>query len=159
MGRINVDTTPDGWFDPDTSTVYDEDLRWIDETDEDDLDSSAEDEEGGYYVSAATGTDYSHEQLYHTADGRWVLKQWTNQKRAGTYSFISEAGAATWLDINTPPKPAPRRGRPEVGEAIHLRLPRELKAQLDQFASTNNITRAEAVRQLLAKDLADRAGN
>lgn len=159
MGRINVDSTPDGWFDPDTATVYDEDRRWIDETDEDDPDFSAEDEEGGYYVSAATGTDYSHEQLYRTADGRWVLKCWTDQKRTGTYSFISDAGAATWLDANTPPKPAPRRGRPEVGEAIHLRFPPELKVRVDQFASANNITRAEAVRQLLAQGLADRTAN
>lgn len=154
MSRINVDTTPDGWFDPDTSTLHEENLRWIDETDEDEVDSPDEDAETGYWVSAATGTDYSHEELYHTADERWVLKTWTNQKPAGTYDFITDSAAAAWLAINEPPKDSPRRGRPEVGEAVHLRLPPELKAQVDQFASTNNLTRAAAVRQLLTGGLA-----
>ncbi len=159
MSRINVDTTPDGWFDPDTATVHEEDLRWIDETDEDQLDDSFdEDAEGGYYVSAATGTEYSHERLYHTSDGRWVLMMWTNQKPAGTYTFISDSAAAAWLDTNEPSKAAPRRGRPEVGEPIHLRLTPELKARVDQYASTNGLTRAEAVRQLLTDGLADLAG-
>jgi len=155
VSRINIDTTPNGWFDPDTSTLYEEDLRWVDFRDEDELDDSEDADERGYYVSAATGADDSHESLYHTADGRWVLKSWTNQKRTGTYQFISESAAATWIEINEPPKaPSPRRGRPEVGGAVHLRLSPELKAQLDQFASTNDLTRAEAVRQLLADSLA-----
>ena len=153
MSRIDVDGTPDGWFDPETSTVHEEDLRWIDLTDEDDVDDADESAEGGYYESAATGTEHSHERLYHTPDGRWVLMAWTDQKRTGTYSFLSDSGATAWLAINEPAAAAPRRGRPEVGEPVHLRLPAELKERVDLFASVNGISRAEAVRRLVAGGL------
>lgn len=155
MSRVTVDATPDGWFDPETSTVHEENLRWIDLTDEDDLDDSSDDSgEGGYYVSAATGTDYSHEKLYHTSDGRWVLQKWTNHKRTGELAFISDSSAAAWLELNEPPEAPPRRGRPEVGPPVHLRLPAELKARVDRFASVSGVKRAEAVRLLLAEGLA-----
>ncbi|MFN6548080.1 hypothetical protein [Mycolicibacterium nivoides] len=158
MGRINVDNTPDGWFDPDTSTVYHENLEWVDTTDEDELDGSPEDgAERGYWVSAATESEHRHERLYHTSDGRWVLMAWSDEKPAGTYDFMSNAGAAAWRAINEPAKPASRRGRPEVGEAVHLRLPAELKAQVDDFASANALSRAEAVRRLLVDGLASAA--
>lgn len=153
MNRINVDTADDGWFDPDTSILYNEDLRWVDFADEDELEDSEDADERGYYVSAATGTDYSHECLYHTADGRWVLKEWTDQKRAGTYKFISASDAATWIENNEPPKTSPRRGRPEVREPVHVRLSPTLRTQLDRIASTDDLTRAEAMRRLLAAGL------
>lgn len=152
MSRIDIDTTPDGWFDPETSTVYQEGLRWVDLTDDDEWGDSDEGAENGFYVSAATGTEDSHQRLYHTADGRWVLMTRTDPKPA-SYAFISDSNAAAWREINDPPKPAPRRGRPEVGPPVHLRLSPELQAQVDHFASANDIKRAEAVRRLLTTAL------
>lgn len=159
MGKTEVEPGPNGSFDPESCTVYEEALQWVDDTDEDDLGVSSEDaDEHGHYVSAATGTDYSHERLYHTADDRWVLMMWTDQSSVATYAFISDSGAAAWRDNNGHAKPAPRRGRPEVGEPVHLRLPAELRARVDQFASASGVTRAEAVRRLLTGGLASLTG-
>lgn len=44
-------------------------------------------------------------------------------------------------------------GRPEVGKPINVRLGDDLLAQVDEYAATNGIPRAEAVRLLVARSL------
>lgn len=44
-------------------------------------------------------------------------------------------------------------GRPAVGTPVNIRLGDELLAQVDQFAATEGISRAEAIRQLVQRGL------
>jgi metal-responsive CopG/Arc/MetJ family transcriptional regulator len=44
-------------------------------------------------------------------------------------------------------------GRPTVGAPINIRLGDELLTQVDQFAITEGISRAEAIRQLVQRGL------
>lgn len=43
------------------------------------------------------------------------------------------------------------RGRPPIGERVEVRLPADMLAAIDQHAANNGMTRAEAIRDLLAK--------
>jgi metal-responsive CopG/Arc/MetJ family transcriptional regulator len=44
-------------------------------------------------------------------------------------------------------------GRPEVGAPINVRLGDELLAEVDAFAASEGIKRAEAIRQLVQRGL------
>ncbi|TRW85566.1 ribbon-helix-helix protein, CopG family [Mycolicibacterium sp. 018/SC-01/001] len=44
-------------------------------------------------------------------------------------------------------------GRPEIGQPINIRLGNELLAEVDAFAETEGIKRAEAIRQLVQRGL------
>jgi hypothetical protein len=51
--------------------------------------------------------------------------------------------------------PGPRgRGRPPVGQRIHVHLPEEVLAAVDQLAADAELTRAEVIRGLLVAALA-----
>lgn len=44
-------------------------------------------------------------------------------------------------------------GRPEIGQPINIRLGNDLLAKVDAYAAAASISRAEAVRVLVAKGL------
>lgn len=46
------------------------------------------------------------------------------------------------------------RGRPTIGTPVQIRLPAELLDQLDTWADEHDVTRAEAVRQLVGLAIA-----
>lgn len=91
MTRINIRTEPDdsgeitleGWFDADKATVYSEATDW----------------DGNNRISRATGSQYDHESLYRTAQGRWVLRSWSQNAadQIEVYRFIDAKTAREWL--------------------------------------------------------------
>lgn len=86
MQRIAL-TPTDGterttWFDADRAARYVEDTWW----------------DGSNWVSHATGSQYEHEAVFHTATGRWVLNHWSQWAgHPETYYEIEEAQAVDWL--------------------------------------------------------------
>jgi hypothetical protein len=70
-------TDGSGWFDLDSAERFDEATIW----------------DGRNRISLATGSQWDHEALYRTANGRWV-KHWWSQWQ-GTV-----AEAAAWLVQN-----------------------------------------------------------
>ena len=50
--------------------------------------------------------------------------------------------------------PTPRGGRPAVGPPVHLRLPEELAEAVDAYATSRQIARSTAIRELLVAGLA-----
>jgi hypothetical protein len=81
--RINLG---DGqWFNVAKATRWDEDKRF----------------DGHNMISVATGSEWSHEILYRTASGRWILCCWSNwQGTTDSYTVICENDAHKWLIDN-----------------------------------------------------------
>lgn len=158
MHRINVyDYTDDGyltsdrlagWFDADAATDYAEQTRW----------------DGNNHISVPTGSQWDHELLYRTKSGRWVLGRWSQrQGTAATCEFIDGDRAKDWLLANDwddaaaehfgPIEDEHGPGRPEIGPAINIRLPGPLLTAVDTWAQAHDLTRAAAIRTLLAAQL------
>lgn len=104
--------------------------------------------------------------IIRTAQGKWVFQRWSNwQGESNQHEYISDDGAREWLLRNHEDEAVAeyfgevaeeedrRPGRPEVGKPVNVRLGDELLAQVDIFASADDLSRAEAVRQLVAAGL------
>lgn len=126
------------------------------------------------------------ETLYHTSQGRWVLKTaWhiddcgrfvDNESavdpRSGgggpRYQFLNDADAIEWLRRNRyedwiqqylPELPDERGpGRPEIGGRVQVRLGHLLPA-VDSYAADHRCSRAEAVRLLVIGGLGNDAAD
>lgn len=138
-----------GWFDLDAAHAYDEDTWW----------------DGSNHISRATGSQWEHERLYRTAQGRWVHHAWSQRQGVGErWSFATDSAAREWLlsnghdtaveehfgEIETERGP----GRPEVGPAINVRLDPDLLRKVENYATTHTYgNRAEAIRNLLQEAL------
>ena len=73
------------WFDLESATKFAENTRW----------------DGRNHISVATGDQWSHEDLYRTAGGRWVKNSYSQwQGSSETWEEINEAEAAEWLVSN-----------------------------------------------------------
>jgi hypothetical protein len=83
MKRQSLD---DGtWFDIDKATVFEEDTYW----------------NGNNNISKATCSQWSHETLYKTKKGKWVLYHSSQyQDSRPSWEEISEEEAAKWLVVN-----------------------------------------------------------
>jgi len=84
--RINVRTEDGelvGWFSRDAAAEYHEDTYW----------------DGNNHISLATGSQWVHEVLLHTAGGRWVLARWSQWQGSGParYEYVGDAEAGCWL--------------------------------------------------------------
>ena len=154
MARINVFShDPEGfeprrmvgWFDPDKSQSWAEGTRW----------------NGSNTVSLATGAQFTHEHLYRTLGGRWVIETWSQWEGVETtYRFVSTDEAYDWLircdydseevaritGIGVPEETGPGTD----ATTLKLLLSRELLAATDAEAARVGISRAEWVRQTLA---------
>jgi predicted DNA-binding protein len=53
----------------------------------------------------------------------------------------------------------PSLGRPRIGTAVHIRLPDELLARIDEHAAARGITRAQAIRILIEDGLDEQPSN
>ena len=88
MTRINVFDDENkliGWFSDDAATAYDEDTRW----------------DGNNHISIATGSQWEHETLYRTQQGRWVISWWSQwQGSRPRRWFVGEDEARDWLLAN-----------------------------------------------------------
>lgn len=92
MKRVNVyDEWGDyaGWFNLETAEVFKEQAYW----------------DGSDYVSVNTNHKWTHEQLYRTKGGRWVL-EYIDQTNKDNYQikFIDEDEAKEWLERNDEPE-------------------------------------------------------
>lgn len=107
--------------------------------------------------------------LYRTAQGRWVLRTWSNwQGETDTYNYTTDDDARDWLIFNDYEAEAKQYfgavedergpGRPEVGGAALIRLG-DLLSEVDAWASHEGISRSEAVRRLCASGLSVRAAS
>jgi len=157
MNRVNVydrDSEEDaellGWFDADRAALYIEDTDW----------------DGSNQTSVNTRSQWEHEGLYRTAQGRWVLHRWSDyQGTLPSYEFVSAATAREWLLANhqdnavrehfgeVEPERGP--GRPEVGPAVNVRFPSDLLARVDAQAQREGLSRAEMIRRLADRCLAN----
>lgn len=83
MNRIALE---DGrWFDADKAETWGDDTYW----------------DGNNHISKATGSQWSHEALYLTAGGAWVLNWWSQvQGSRETYTVIEPEEATRWLVRN-----------------------------------------------------------
>ncbi len=71
-----------GWFETDSAVLFGEMQRW----------------DGRNHISRATGSQWDHEQLYHTRNGQWVLNEWSQyQGSLETHTQIDEDTAIDWL--------------------------------------------------------------
>ena len=59
------------------------------------------------------------------------------------------------MTTSTAPAPARGRGRPAIGDRIELRLPAALLAAVDQRAAEAGCKRAELLRWIVAKSMAE----
>lgn len=140
----NVSTVA-GWFDLDKATRYDENTHW----------------DGNNMVSSAVADRYGRQILYRTAKGRWVLNNWSQWSGSVlTYEFIEPAAAREWLIAQEEDEAVEQYfgeledergpGRPEVGNAVHIRLG-DLLAQLDEWAADHNMSRPDAMREAVRR--------
>jgi hypothetical protein len=73
------------FFDMDKATKYEEGTYW----------------NGNNHISKVTGSQWSHEILFRTASGKWVLNCYSQyQGSVETYEIISPADAAEWVVKN-----------------------------------------------------------
>lgn len=145
----NDKATVEGFFDLDKATEYREDTFW----------------NGNNHASVHTGSPHNHQMLYHTAGGRWVLHTYSNyQGVQPTYEFIDDNAARTWLITNNdhdlvgqlfgdlPDEAGPGPGRPAIGGEVKIMLG-DLLPAVDAWAAEQQISRAEAIRRLVAQAL------
>jgi len=73
------------WFSTEKAEAFEEGRDW----------------DGRNHISRATGSQWEHQRLYHTASGRWVLNHWSQyQGHPETYEIIDDEQAITWLVRN-----------------------------------------------------------
>lgn len=136
----------EGWFTEDKALKFTEDASW----------------DGSNWISAATGSQWTHEDLYRTAGGRWVLHWWSQESGVlGGYRFIDEDDALKWLLANRYEEDDISKhfsrgideergpGRPPVGDVVQVRFdPAKIK-MLDALARDEETSRAEIIRRLV----------
>lgn len=155
MPRINVyrydrrERTLDGWFEADSALEVAETTTF----------------DGRNNISVHSLSEFHHQSLYRTKGGRWVLCTWSQwQNSEPRYEFVDGETARKWLTINGSDDVITRHfgeveeergpGRPEVGEAINVRLGDDLLARVDAEATRRGKTRAATLRDLVDAALA-----
>lgn len=74
---------------------------------------------GNNWISAATGTQWDHEELVLTAGKRWVLHSWSQwQGSTPTWRFLSDTEAKEWLTTSAPSGTAEQFFSGEVEEEV-----------------------------------------
>lgn len=162
MTRINVySRRPDGDEDPYFEPQF---LGWFD------VDKVVEDIredtywDGNNHRGVMSKLQCGHERLYRTNKGRWVRYYNARSEFNGPefYEYLTDEQARDWLLRNnddesnaaaaryfgeTPEEQGP--GRPDLGPPVLIRLG-ELILPVDDWAEQEGISRAEAVRRLVA---------
>ena len=83
MKRIVLTDNSGRWFNAESAEVFHEDTDF----------------DGCNEISIATGSEWTHQALWRTAGGRWILNTWGSM-RLETYVEITSEAAARWLVIN-----------------------------------------------------------
>lgn len=155
MDRINVFEEKDGqrtlvgWFDVDAAKLKLRDPSCC----TDGIDGRHTDEPG------------PHENLWHTADGRWVLNQWFNDgdgyviTEEDRFYYLTDKQVRTWLAAHHYDKeyaahfgPMPAEVGPEIGDPVEVRLG-EFLAPVRELAALNGTRPATMVRTLVREAL------
>jgi hypothetical protein len=154
MRRINIYRSDNegknliGWFDADQAQEFREDTRW----------------NGHNRVSVHTADQFTHQSLYRTAAGRWVIEQWSQWDGAETtHRFVPDERAREWLLVNGSDDVVERYfgeieeergpGRPEIGKAINWRPGDDLLPRIDAEADRRGKSRADTLRELVKQAL------
>lgn len=160
MARINVytyakdeydETTLAGWFNDDASTAYQEATRW----------------DSNNQVSVNPVDQYSHQILYRTKGGRWVLHTWSQWQGAEPkFEFVNDATAKDWLIRNDEDDAVQKwfgeleeeagpnlGGRPAVGPKVEFRLSEDELARVDERVKKEGVSRSEMLRRLVVTSL------
>jgi hypothetical protein len=159
MARINITSVDEydgstklvGWFDDKACESWMEATEW----------------DGHNRIGRSTRSQWDHEVLIRTAGGRWVLNR--HSQRQGvmeTYEFVGSDRARDWLLLNghddeverlfgEPVEPERGPGRPEVGPMVNVRMEPAMIERLDEYAGLHGLSRAETIRQLVARALAE----
>jgi hypothetical protein len=150
MQRVSVtETTGDGkvrltgWFDYDKAEAFAEATYW----------------DGSRHASVNTSHwAEGNQTLLRTSQGRWILA-WKRAGQQDTFCYLSDETAQEWLIRNHRDDDVERffgrledergPGRPEIGEAINVRLGDRRLADVDAFARKRGLTRAAALRDLV----------
>ena len=136
-----------GFFTQESATYWHGDKRW----------------DGENRADINTKDSGRGEGIYRTAQGRWVLRSWSNwQGEDDTHAYITETDARDWLIFNGYDEDADKHfgpiedergpGRPEIGAPVQVRLG-DLLPMVDAWAAERGVKRAEAVRQLVSAGL------
>lgn len=82
MNRQNLTDGTPRWFDLERAQRFEEATTW----------------DGSNHISDATGSQWDHEAMYHTASGTWV-KHFSSQYqgRGETWTMVDESDAFAWL--------------------------------------------------------------
>ncbi|MEV6309948.1 CopG family transcriptional regulator [Streptomyces sp. NPDC051840] len=153
--RINVsdyDGRLLGWFVLESAERFLEDTKYVNDFDK---------------VSVNTLSETTHQTLYRTAKGQWVLNDWSDHSdSADDYRFISEGEAKNWLVLNGEDGAVERYfgeleeesgpnlgGRPSIGPKVETRLPQDVLATVDALAKSRSMSRADLLRQLVERGL------
>ena len=57
--------------------------------------------DGNNHISRATNSQWTHEILYRTPKGRWILHWWSQwQGSRERYEEVGDERAASWLSVN-----------------------------------------------------------
>ena len=140
-----------GWFDYDKAEKIHEDTEW----------------DGRNHISVATGSQWDHEMLLRTAQGRWVLETYSNRQGVmGTYRFVSDTEAREWLLRNNDDENAAKYfglveeergpGRPSIGEQVCFTVPATHLALVDAMAEQQGVARSVVLRAAIASYVARR---
>lgn len=140
---LTGETTVAGHFDLDRATVLDAETYW----------------NGSDRADVNTRSPHHHQRLIRTAQGRWVLERWSNYANTDdTHEYVDEPTARDWLLVNgynseadayfgeQPEERGP--GRPEIGSTFQVRLPPQLRADLEHHALPDE-SLAATIRRLL----------
>ena len=162
MQRINVYEHRDNWEDVDQET-YEAGSQLLGWFDYDKVQKFREDTEwdGSNHISVATGSQWDHEMLLRTAQGRWVLMTYSNRQGVmDGYRFVKDAEAREWLLRNNGDDEVQQffgeieeergPGRPKVGGQVCFTVPAEDLAIIDNLAKQNGKGRSEVLRNAVA---------
>ena len=73
------------WFDLDEAQEWKENTYW----------------NGNNHISVATGSQWDHQTLYFTKNGKYILFSWSQRQGVvESWTIISEEDAARWLTDN-----------------------------------------------------------
>lgn len=85
MQRIALTDGSGAWFDASKAVKFKEDTRW----------------DGRNHISVATGSQWEHQWLYYTKNGKWVLHRFSDwQGATETYEIVEQETAVKWLIQN-----------------------------------------------------------
>lgn len=137
-----------GWFDLNAAEKFEEDTFF----------------DGSNHISRATGSQWSHQKLFRTKKGQWVLHTWGGYGNA-SWVFIGDAAAKEWLltqsedqavsrffgELEEEAGPAPVRegaGRPRLSadgngqEMVRARVSPEIREWIEASGGLQAVLRA-----------------